>query len=81
MTKTEKLMGWIGSEPAFPRPADERHYGSEGMTLRQWYAGLAMQGILAHGRNCTDELVARAAFAMADAMLEHEARKATHEDR
>lgn len=40
--------------PAFPKPADsigpngELSQARDGMTLRQWYAGLAMQGILAN---------------------------------
>lgn len=32
--------------PAFPTPATEWHGNDEGMTLRDHFAGLAMQGIL-----------------------------------
>ena len=48
--------------------------GSYGMTLRQWYAGLAMQGLLTGGyasmvttKNIKD--IKEVAFLMADAML------------
>lgn len=42
-----------------------------GMTLRQWYAGLAMQGMLACPvqPQSGPDMFARDAFAMADAML------------
>lgn len=57
------------AEPAFPRPAAtvttwnadgrphyETHLGHEGMSLRDWYAGQALPGVL----------VARAVAAIAD---------------
>ncbi len=50
-------------------------------TLRQWYAGLAMQGILAGNTSLSMEatgtarLIARAAFMVADAMLVAEKEK------
>lgn len=40
-----------------------------GMTLRQHYAGLAMQGILPLSPTPSDELVAKQAFVMADALI------------
>jgi len=58
--------------PAFPS-VDGRYAGSLylGMTLRQWYAGLAMQGYLASG--CEQEnpefRLSAWAFAIADAMI------------
>ena len=47
--------------PAFPVP--EMHYGTDtkqrcdnqGMTLRDWFAGMALQGYLAGRNNCADE--------------------------
>lgn len=71
--------------PAFPFPAvvQQDHEwiaeeGDPGMTLRQWFAGMALQGALA-GRMPTrpDNPVApadwaRVAFELADAMLAHE---------
>ena len=35
--------------PAFPR--DHRHLGHNGMTLRDWFAGQALTGILANSEN------------------------------
>ena len=37
--------------PAFPAPYGVTHVTTQGMTLHQWYAGLAMQGLLANS-NC-----------------------------
>ena len=66
--------------PAFPQPVhgdeygDTRHTGIPGMTLRQWYAGQALAGNLAHPDSITDEKAhARFAFKIADAMIAHEA--------
>ena len=55
--------------PAFPRlPLHPENitqgvpdFGSYGMSLRAWFAGLAMQGLLARGnRNVADEALAEA---------------------
>lgn len=68
--------------PAFPIPSGEGPY-IPGMSLRQWYAGLAMQGFAASNDNPTCDpdkeiepqlreyaaLTAAAAFRWADAML------------
>lgn len=47
--------------------------GSNGMTMREWYAGMALQGLLAafSGDHSLpeDERAARMAFGYADAML------------
>ena len=52
--------------PAFPVPMETAHSypgtresmeGDPGMTLRQWYAGQALVGLLANPKNC--ELLAR----------------------
>ena len=63
--------------PAFPRSKhSEIEEGetigySHGMTLRQWYAGMAMSGpLMDQGEN--PEKVARYAFQYADAMIAHE---------
>lgn len=47
------------------------HTHESGMTLRQWYAGMAMQGILAREGDIYDcsKDVAETAFRYADAML------------
>lgn len=71
------------SGPAFPMMRDQSHEErfiiEPGMTLRQWYAGLAMQGLIARGAlTCTldgfsrpfnEKEVTDQAFAMADAMI------------
>jgi hypothetical protein len=47
----------MDNEPAFPNPGERApdgtgiHAGSPGMTLRDWFAGQALQGMLAHSRN------------------------------
>lgn len=71
--------------PAFPRPASEftasgtcpdgndPRPDQQGMTMREFYAALAMQGILASGKSFEAKLkpgeVAEGAFNIADAML------------
>ena len=64
--------------PAFPRPATvvndttrmDRIGEQPGMTLRQWYAGMALQGLLAN-KHTTGKIeeVARNAFIAADWMI------------
>ena len=56
--------------PAFPCPETEKHYKDEGMTLRDYFAAKAMQGMLASDVNATRHIFAAQAYAMADAMLE-----------
>lgn len=68
--------------PAFP--SDERFYGSDGtviqkiehrgMSLRDWYAGQALAGMMACDPTFADgkyepSLVARSCFELADAMI------------
>lgn len=56
------------SGPAFPRTAGNHHRGDAGMTLRQYAAIKAMQGLLADGMDCP-EYVAMRAVKAADALL------------
>ena len=64
--------------PAFSRPASERGDGlaspeQDGMSLRQWYAGMALQGNLANNEKCGSPAeYAADSFEMADAMIAHE---------
>jgi hypothetical protein len=59
--------------PAFPR--EYMHKGHSGMSLRDWFAGQALAGYLASGRNFNGigqgggKTVANTAYAFADAML------------
>ncbi len=77
--------------PAFPTLGDDfmkvadgsyqpkSHYGMQGesgMTLRDWFAGMALQGILAGGGDYDAGLMEREAYQRADAMLA--AKEATH---
>lgn len=60
-----------GYTPAgYPSPPEH------GMTLRQWYAGHALAGLLASQHFCPENpahgAYARQAFALADAMIEQE---------
>ena len=62
--------------PAFP--CHDRHHQLcyQGMTLRQWYAGMALQGILSnpkrHGQESIQVYI-KDSFKMSDAMIAHEA--------
>ena len=60
---------------AYPRLSDGWCSSQSGMTLREYYAGLAMQGLLAgyqtkhtHRQNLSED-VSRSAFDIADAMI------------
>ena len=70
--------------PAFPKPGwinlneDSENYGSiscgDGMTLRDWFAGMALQGIIAadyHDIKCISDLnyAAGHAYMFADQMI------------
>lgn len=66
--------------PAFPRPVSRKNPidpsteqpAQEGMTLRDWFAGMAMQGICANPENDgmnTGDAVLRA-YQAADAMID-----------
>jgi hypothetical protein len=60
--------------PAFPLAGTRTGPESSGMTLRDYFAAAAMQGLLANGSGVNDELVAEA-FMVADAMLVSRERK------
>ena len=78
----------IKDQPAFPCPSghipqDKYDYNNyhAGITIRQYYAAKAMQGLLAGfrdpvnkdgERDFTQNNIAELAFAMADAMIEYE---------
>lgn len=67
-------MSTLSDKSAFPSPANERAGWSAeyGMTLRQHYAGLAMQGIMsAEGQDVVYslEMVAIRSVAVADALI------------
>ncbi len=59
--------------PAFPTTLYEHGGESDGMTLCDWFAGMAMQGFLASG-NCTPDYVGKHlvvdSYALARAMIQ-----------
>ena len=64
--------------PAFPVQSvyiEDQQTNSQGMTLRDYFATQAMQGLIASprgtpdGKDATDAYYAKAAYVMADAML------------
>lgn len=69
--------------PAFARPGftSEQTESQEGMSLRDWFAGMALQGLLASNGRMSDEsanpqkIVALAAYKCADAMLAERAKE------
>jgi hypothetical protein len=71
--------------PAFPRPDDRDpvtgqgwREGSDGMTLRDWFAGQALAGMMANETTpfssdhaeCEPSQIAAAVYEIADAMLQ-----------
>lgn len=61
----------VENPPAFPR--DHRHNGHNGMTLRDWFAGQAVEQCMRNALNADDgwdaDNVAYHAYLLADAML------------
>lgn len=53
--------------PAFPRPNNVRPYEEDGMTLRDYFAAEAMQGLVGNGG--VPKASAEYAYKFADAML------------
>ena len=63
-----------GGGPAFPIPADMQSNSWPGMTLRQWYAGMAMQALVSLndlGRVSRDDITVEA-YRQADSMIGYE---------
>ena len=57
--------------PAFPRAGEGEHIlvDESGMTLRQWYAGQALSGLLAHHGGAGQFITIREAVVFADALI------------
>jgi len=64
--------------PAFPAPAGVSHITEQGMTLRDYFAAKALQGLLANPKlqkeilaqgGCVSGWIETSAYAFADAML------------
>lgn len=58
--------------PAFPTLADNGHeMNQDGMSLRDWFAGKAMQSLILAARDAKDiDMLSAGAYQIADAMLE-----------
>jgi hypothetical protein len=59
--------------PSHPEAGVQRHFIARGMSLRDYFAAKAMQGIISipdHWYQNGTESIAEMAYAMADAMLE-----------
>jgi len=54
----------------FTFDTDEGTYLQQGMDLRDWFAGLAMKGMLANGQFYVSKNTAKHAYYMADLMME-----------
>jgi hypothetical protein len=59
--------------PAFP--CEHYDYYEMGMTLRDWFAGQALTGLAADTSNVHAHLMAKAAYIIADRMLEERKRR------
>jgi hypothetical protein len=55
--------------PAFPTMLYEHGGESDGMTLRDYFAAKAMQGLLASTKTNSAQVIAKDAYIIADAML------------
>jgi hypothetical protein len=56
----------MNNTPAFPNP---HLRGDEGMTLRDYFAAKAMQGLLARTSTSNGDVIVKDSYALADAML------------
>jgi len=59
-------------EPAFPIIGARADHQFNGMTMRDYFAAKALQGLCSHHDTwglCTEEKIAETAYALADAML------------
>jgi hypothetical protein len=59
--------------PAFPAQHFDLAEHEHGMTLRDWFAGMAMQGMLANDIECGPEqvpIIVASAYVLADAMIQ-----------
>lgn len=66
----EAEMSKSNGGPAFPSHGSMGEVAHQGMSLREWYAGMAMKGTIAYqGPSERMRERARAAFEMADAMI------------
>jgi len=58
-----------GKQPAFPTTSEGAAFGSQGLTKREYFAAMAMQGYLAGGSTESYESDAKSAVKQSDALL------------
>lgn len=58
-----------GANSAFARPADSLDDGSAGLTKREYFAAMAMQGLAANPDPISTSGIARIAVSLADALI------------
>ena len=67
-------MDQCNDGPAFPKTCSQwPHHDNEGMSMREWYAGMALQGLCVTPAGefwLNEEKVAKRAVEYADALLE-----------
>tara|TARA_R110000764_G_scaffold14369_1_gene40950 strand:- start:675 stop:890 length:216 start_codon:yes stop_codon:yes gene_type:complete len=56
--------------PAFPRTDGVGAYEQDGMSLRDYFAGQALTGLMMRRLTCCDSLITEWSYRMADAMIE-----------
>ena len=63
--------------PAFPTLADNGHEtNQDGMTLRDWFAGKAMQSLILAAQNAKDiDMLSAGAYQLADAILKERSKE------
>lgn len=72
-TKKETVLSKDKNEPAFPFAPTQTADGWQGMTLRQWYIGKALVGILSQGmQGKTAKQIADEAIIIAESIIENE---------
>jgi len=59
-----------GKQPAFPNSSLETAFGSTGLSKREWFAGMALQGLLASRDNVDYEKYTFQSLEYADQMIE-----------
>lgn len=65
----EDTMKTDGNEPAFARPGDEQWLGAVGLTKREYFAAIILQGMCAQGGTHIHR-TPQAAVSMADSLID-----------
>ena len=63
------MSATFDGNPAFPVPVLSEHPSFYGMSLRDYFAAMALQGICASSPAIVNAEIAREAYQLADAML------------